>query len=228
MEMVNHYKRTDHTDQLFGRLTVIVLKDSNKWGERIWTCRCSCGNLVDVSGSSLREGKTKSCGCLRQEETSKRLLTHGESATTGYTTEYKIWSGMKQRCLNPKQTKYTSYGGRGIKICQEWSTSFETFLKDVGRRPSIHHSLDRIDVNGNYEPNNVRWATHAEQQANKRKVCVMQERINELETLCRRYEERFDCLEAICKTGSEIQMPSLQSLGAGADREGVLGVSDCF
>lgn len=93
---------------------------------------------------------------------------HGHCTRTRRTLEYSSWLNMKSRCLNPKYPRYANYGGRGIQICRRWMDSFKDFLRDVGLRPSATHSLDRIDVNGNYEPGNVRWATKSEQQRNRR------------------------------------------------------------
>jgi hypothetical protein len=100
------------------------------------------------------------------------MITHGESSRRAglRTTEYKIWCGIIARCFNPKHEAFHRYGGRGITMCDRWRQSFESFLADVGRRPSGKHTLDRIDNNGNYEPGNVRWATQIEQRRNSSSV----------------------------------------------------------
>jgi hypothetical protein len=106
-----------------------------------------------------------SCGCHKAATTRKRRLKHGMSSST----EFRIWNHMVQRCVNPNDAQYPRYGGRGIKVCAGWLASFEAFLADMGRRPGRRYSLDRIDVNGDYESGNCRWATRAEQAANTRR-----------------------------------------------------------
>ncbi len=155
-------RRIDLTGKTYGCLTVTL----HKWGGKrsICECVCSCGTRVDVMANSLRTGNTRSCGCLLPAITSARNRSHGKSKTS----ENMIWSQMIQRCFNPNCRSYYLYGRRGIKVCEEWRSSFETFLKDVGPKPSPSHSIDRIDVNGNYEPKNVKWSTRKEQARNKR------------------------------------------------------------
>lgn len=120
--------------------------------------RCSCGVERDVYLHSLMSGGSQSCG-----------HTHREARNEIRTREYAAWSNMKSRCYYKDGPAYPDYGGRGIRVCDQWINSYETFLKDVGRKPTKNHSLDRIDVNGNYEPGNVRWATRDVQNANYRR-----------------------------------------------------------
>lgn len=132
-------------------------------------CICNCGNKRSYRLAMLRYGHTKSCGCIKQSEESRRnqsirARTHGMTDTV----EFKTWVAMKKRCTNPSYKNYPLYGGRGITVCKEWYDSFETFYKDLGPRPSPKHSIDRIDVNGNYEPSNCKWSTNKEQSRNKR------------------------------------------------------------
>lgn len=150
-----------------GMLSVIKEAPAGKdWRgnrERRMRCQCDCGRLVIVSVPSLVSGNTQSCGCTHREN--KHSLKHGLSTSS----EFEIWSGIKKRCNNPKAECYRNYGGRGITVCERWDKSFQSFLEDVGLRPSSRHSLDRIDNNRGYEPANVRWATR-KQQANNMRV----------------------------------------------------------
>lgn len=156
----------------FTRLVVIseAPPRRNTYGAPVrWVnCQCDCGATKEVRVVSLTGGVTKSCGCLSREMTSTRSKTHGETVGGKASTEHKIWTAMRYRCNNPSDASYENYGGRGITVCQRWDESFEAFLADIGRRPSRHHSIDRIDNDGNYEPGNVRWATETEQGQNKR------------------------------------------------------------
>lgn len=155
----------------YGRLTVIA-EGGRHGAHRLWTCSCACGNTTEVLGYNLKKGNTTSCGCFRREIASStakvRFLRHGDATRKQATPpEYRAWVDMKQRCENPANRFYIHYGARGISICERWS-EYTTFLADMGQRPSAKHSLDRIDVNGNYEPANCRWATPEVQRHNIR------------------------------------------------------------
>ena len=142
----------------YGRLT--LLSSFVEKQRRYWLCRCACGKEKAVLQQALKNGNTKSCGCLQKES----RFVHGGY----YLPEYQVWCGMKRRCYRLKAGDYKDYGGRGIRVCERWRNSFPNFLEDMGSRPSANYSLDRIDVNGNYEPSNCRWASASEQNNNKR------------------------------------------------------------
>lgn len=132
-----------------------------------------CDNDFDTNYAYLtRKNPLTSCGCKRSEMRidylKKENKFHGQSIAGNRSPEYKSWFNMKARCYNPKNNRYNSYGGRGIKVCDRWINSFINFFEDLGPRPTIFHSLDRIDVNGMYEPGNCKWSTFEEQMANKR------------------------------------------------------------
>jgi hypothetical protein len=153
----------DLTGRKFGRLTVVGRAPNNRHGKVCWNCVCEDGNETIVLGASLTSGNTRSCGCLLRESTTSRFTKHGHTAATGWKSpEYQSWQDMKDRCLNPKNKAYKYYGGRGIKVCQQWLDSFEVFLADMGLKPSPQHELDRIDPDDIYRPGNCQWATERE------------------------------------------------------------------
>jgi hypothetical protein len=156
--------------QVFCRLSVVERAGSDRHKKALWRCVCTCGNETVVIGSGLIKGDVRSCGCLKSEEMSLRFTKHGQAKNKdSRTAEYKIWLGMNNRCSNPNFKDWHLYGGRGIEVCKEWQESFEAFFKYVGLRPNTTMSIDRYpNLDGNYEPGNVRWATPLEQVHNRR------------------------------------------------------------
>lgn len=151
--------------KVYGRLTVISPSDSIN-NRTYWKCRCVCNKVCNVRADQLKDGTTSSCGCLRIERLREKICTHGATGTP----TYDIWEAMGQRCNNQNSAGYAEYGGRGIKICDRWlgAEGFSNFLKDMGERPH-KLSLDRVDVNGDYSPENCRWADNSLQGFNTRK-----------------------------------------------------------
>ncbi len=151
--------------QRFGRLTAICRGPSARSGDVRWWCECDCGRACVLSANSaLHSSNTKSCGCLLGEAGRLKFQTHGRSKTP----EYKAWLKLRERCNNPSDISYLRYGGRGIRVCESWASSFENFLADMGPRPSAEHSIDRLDADGNYEPSNCAWSDRTQQARNKR------------------------------------------------------------
>jgi hypothetical protein len=152
--------------QRFGRL-VAQSNTGSLNGQRVWLCACDCGNAVSVRATALKSGNTSSCGCFRREDAKARFTRHDGKPNGRPTPEYAAWSLMRDRCNNPKNQSYAYYGGRGITVSPRWN-DFPTFLADMGARPTKLHTLDRYpNQDGNYEPENCRWATRKEQSRNR-------------------------------------------------------------
>lgn len=159
----------------YGRLTVLGRAPSPSTGGKChpayWQCICDCGKTLVIRGACLANGQ-QSCGCKKHEQLGRRSLRHGMYGTP----EYNSWSAIKERCCNPRNANFHNYGGRGIKMCQRWREGFRNFYSDMGNRPSLNHSIDRIDVNGDYEPGNCRWATPQQQGRNRRDSIILSAR----------------------------------------------------
>lgn len=160
-------KLVDLTGRRYGYLTVVKRVENNSKGQSVWQCLCDCGNVKIVSGASLKTGKVKSCGCFRVNR--RPTLRHGMS----HTRLYNIWVCIKKRCYKEKDPAYKNYGGRGIKMCDSWRNSFESFAEwafNNGYADSL--TIERIDVNADYCPDNCTWIP-LNQQQNNRTSCLM-------------------------------------------------------
>lgn len=154
----------DITGMTFGRLSVI--EAGERYGSRNklkWLCRCSCGTTTQICGEHLRSGHTSSCGCKKSIGGRERATKHGGCGTP----EYQVWKHMRQRCLNRRDKSYSDYGGRGITICKRWD-SFDSFLEDMGPRPSSKHTIERVRVNDGYDSGNCVWIPKNQQSRNTR------------------------------------------------------------
>lgn len=161
--------------QVCGRLTVIARDKNMPSGQARWVCRCSCGNLTAAQGADLRGGKTKSCGCLRDQVTAERFTTHGHSTGRAFSPEYSTYNNMVARCSPIASEKNRLvYAARGIVVCDRWlsgdgaASGFECFLADMGPKPGRGFSIERKNNDKGYSPDNCRWATAIEQANNKK------------------------------------------------------------
>lgn len=164
MASANYVNPSVKIGQEFHRWTVISRAEPDTKGRKHWNCQCKCGNTGRISEYNLYDGQSKSCGCLKREKTAQRSKKHGMTGTV----EYRIWSGIKGRCCNPKNQAFSDYGGRGITMYEEWINSFDVFFAYVGLRPDPQYTIDRIDNDSGYRSGNIRWATMKEQARNRR------------------------------------------------------------
>lgn len=159
----------------FGRISVVSRAGSTARAKlATWNCLCECGNEAILVGPELARGRVRSCGCISFESNATGCLTHGQSGRA-MTKEYKCWVSMRYRCLNPRSVDWPNYGGRGITVCERWG-KFENFLADMGLCPTPELSIDRKNNDGGYDPGNCRWATHSEQNLNRRPMRSTQRR----------------------------------------------------
>ena len=217
-------KLIDITGQRFGR-TVAIKKmppRPSKSGGSDWLCLCDCGKEHIAIGSNLRKGHTTSCGCAALEWASymgsnrsfinirsKSITKHGNKRRNAVTVEYKTWLAMKRRCYDAKYHDFPNWGGRGIAVCDRWRNSFENFLADMGKRPSGPYSIDRIDPNQDYKPENCRWATlHEQASENKRNlipVSVNGISFNSLKAACKHFCVPYTRVHLRLKNGQTLE-----------------------
>lgn len=157
--------------EVFGRWTVIEEVEphytSGGGKKRLIKCLCECGAIGTPRLAEIRNGKSSSCGCFKLETMRRIKSKKVDGAASKYHPLYKTWRGMRERCSNPRNKGWQWYGGRGIRVCERWQKSFADFAADVGNKPSPKHTLDRVQVDGDYSPDNFRWATWHEQRMNR-------------------------------------------------------------
>ncbi len=184
----------DITGNKYNRLTAIKFSHfgESKYKSRYWLFKCDCGKEKAIGKEYVTGGYTKSCGCLFLEV----KTTHGSTRNRTLTGAYLSWQSLKRRCLNKHEVVYQNYGARGIKVCNRWKKSFANFLEDMGERPSREYQLDRINNNGNYEPNNCKWSTKKE-QANNRRTTILINYNGETKCLmdwCKKYDLAYSTM----------------------------------
>jgi hypothetical protein len=167
VEKPEHPLFRDIEGMKFGRLKAISYhgyKVLNNKKIHLWVFDCDCGNRIIAKSIGMASGRKRSCGCMLKDVVHAASKTHGMKNTP----EYNTWRAMRSRCNNPNRPEYKNYGGRGIKVCKEWDESFESFIGDMGKKPSGKYSLERIDNDLGYFKENCKWATYKEQASNRR------------------------------------------------------------
>jgi len=209
-------KLIDITGQKFGRLTVTGYAGPCAYGGSEWLCNCDCGTQgIKVRSLYLRNGHTESCGCVMYERRLASNITHGMAGSV----EHNTWKGIVQRCTNPKYKEFYLYGGRGIRMCNRWRHSFQAFFDDMGRRPGNKFSIERIDVNGNYEPSNCVWATTKQQGRNRRDTLrfLWNGTVQSLADICEscgaNYKLVYHRIKEGWPVGEAVSLPRLQPHG---------------
>lgn len=163
--------KKDRVGEKWNNLIIVEFDraDKKKQGgyRHYWKCQCVCGNIKSIVYGALQSGSTKSCGCLKSQLISKATTLHGHAKKGQISSEFQSWRSMIYRCYNTNDKMYNYYGGRGIFVCDRWLNSFENFIEDMGLKPDKTYSIDRIENDGNYFPDNCRWATDLEQNNNQ-------------------------------------------------------------
>ena len=208
-EALHYYK--DRTGQKYGRLLAIKYLYTNKRKKAVWLCKCECGKYIEVPSDNLAIGNTKSCGCLHSDMSKEKIKKIIENQTKYKKPHQKhiitVFNQIKTRCYNENCKAYKNYGGRGIKVCDKWldnPNSFYEWSINNGYKKGL--SIDRIDVNGNYDPNNCRWATYMEQGNNKRNNIIVEYagKIFTLAELCRTYNLSYNTTRKKLRKGKSI------------------------
>lgn len=199
-------KLKDYSGEKFGRLTVIKRVENNKYNQVRWLCKCDCGNEKIVLANNLRNGETKSCGCLKKEQDYINIahIKHNKSNTR----LYNIWKNMKHRCNNPNNNKHKFYYDKGIKVCNEWLNDFMSFYNwAINNGYQDNLTIDRINNDGNYEPNNCRWATVTEQNNNQSTNIKIKynNNIYTMKQFCKKYNLKRETLDYRLKNNWDIE-----------------------
>lgn len=180
---------------VFGNWTVLEILPKTRNYHKMFKCQCKCGTIKEIDGFNIIKGKTTSCGCIRKEVSKQRMTIHGQTNTP----LHNVWCGIRERCYNSNCHAYKDYGGRGITMCQEWKDDFMTFYTwAINNGYEYTLTIDRIDVNGNYEPSNCRWADKKIQANNKRNniIITYNNKTQSLKLWCEELNLDYDMIRA--------------------------------